>query len=427
MSLFFGAASCGVLLTAGRDEEAREALLLAAPALQWLHEAGADAAAWHGSAGVVAYHLGDLQAAFEHFVRCLVIRQECSALGPQHVDTAAAAHNLGCVLDRLGNSERALRLLDRSRDLMAEVLGQDHPRTLVAARNTQRVRHRAVRLPAAAAAVASRPQGGATSDNHEGGAGEAGSEGEDELGPGPGAAGGGTDSGLGGGQSSTQARLLAAMESRRRRGGQGAPTTAIDARGDRGAVHRRSGGPRVWGHDYTDVDHIGGGIYEASSELRHVYATCRADVAAHAAAASSHPSALEMQVLPSTNPGPAFAFLAPSWPPAVLAKSGGRAASGAFAAAPQAQTPALMVLRRGPLGDATVAAVAKPASAEERREARRTAGKKAGAYSVTGQPIRRRERPAAALLDKLFGKGAGLGRLDSSAGGGAGGTRRRRP
>lgn len=61
MSLFFGCAACGVLLTAGRVDDAWEALSAAAPALEWLNEAGADAAAWHGSAGVVLFHLGDLQ------------------------------------------------------------------------------------------------------------------------------------------------------------------------------------------------------------------------------------------------------------------------------------------------------------------------------------------------------------------------------
>jgi len=64
MTLFFGMAACGVLLTAGRDAEAWSALSKAAPALEWLHEAGADAASWHGAAGVVLYHLGELRVRF---------------------------------------------------------------------------------------------------------------------------------------------------------------------------------------------------------------------------------------------------------------------------------------------------------------------------------------------------------------------------
>jgi hypothetical protein len=61
MTLFFGLAEAGVLLTAGRDTEARGALLASGPALGWLNEAGADTAAWHAGVGVVAYHLGDLR------------------------------------------------------------------------------------------------------------------------------------------------------------------------------------------------------------------------------------------------------------------------------------------------------------------------------------------------------------------------------
>jgi len=69
--------------------------------------------------------------------------------------------------------------------------------------------------------------------------------------------------------------------------------------------------------------------------------------------------------------------------------------------------PAL--LKRGRLDDVTVAAVSKPASAEERREQRRAEGRKAGAYSVTGQRLRGRERPPGALLDKLFRRRQGGG------------------
>jgi hypothetical protein len=60
MALFLAMARSGVLMTAGRDPEAWAALSDAVPALDWLHEAGADAAAWHGAAGVVLYHLGEL-------------------------------------------------------------------------------------------------------------------------------------------------------------------------------------------------------------------------------------------------------------------------------------------------------------------------------------------------------------------------------
>jgi hypothetical protein len=64
MELFFGLAACGVHLTEGRDDLAAESLRTAAPALDWLHEAGADTAAWHCAAGLVAHHLGDMHVRF---------------------------------------------------------------------------------------------------------------------------------------------------------------------------------------------------------------------------------------------------------------------------------------------------------------------------------------------------------------------------
>lgn len=107
-------------------------------------------------------------------MRSLVIRQECASLGPAHVDTAAAAHNLGCVLDNLGQSARALQLLDQARDLLSEVLGHEHPRTLVAVRNAQHVRHRPVQVAAGSGHWGCGTAGGAV----QGGGGE--DEGEEE-------------------------------------------------------------------------------------------------------------------------------------------------------------------------------------------------------------------------------------------------------
>ena len=38
-------------------------------------------------------------------------RESCPELGATHVDTALVAHNLGCVLDELGKSHKALELV----------------------------------------------------------------------------------------------------------------------------------------------------------------------------------------------------------------------------------------------------------------------------------------------------------------------------
>ena len=44
----------------------------------------------------------------------MVIRSTCPLLGALHVDTQLAAHNLACVLDKLGCGHKALELLERA-------------------------------------------------------------------------------------------------------------------------------------------------------------------------------------------------------------------------------------------------------------------------------------------------------------------------
>lgn len=58
-----------------------------------------------------------LQGAFEHCVRAYVIRSECTSLGPQHPDTAAAGHNLGVVLNCLGKCSRGLQLVQEAQQV----------------------------------------------------------------------------------------------------------------------------------------------------------------------------------------------------------------------------------------------------------------------------------------------------------------------
>jgi hypothetical protein len=87
LTLFFGRAAAGVLLTAGRDAAALRELRSAAPALAWVHEAGAEAAAWHGAAGVVMHHLGDLQVG-------AACRAACCGWGC----CALRGHPTGCML-----------------------------------------------------------------------------------------------------------------------------------------------------------------------------------------------------------------------------------------------------------------------------------------------------------------------------------------
>jgi hypothetical protein len=159
-----------------------------------------------------------LQAAFEHCVRCYVARLECAALGPTSVDAAAAAHNLGCVLDRLGKRDRALQLLEGAAARLAEALGREHPRAAAAARNAARAR--AVSGAVAAAAAEKLQRGG---DNSSGGV-----SGRDAP-------------------RDAATRLLAAASVRRgREAGRGG-----------GAQ-----GPRPRLLDYTDPEYLGGGLFQ---------------------------------------------------------------------------------------------------------------------------------------------------------------------
>lgn len=169
--LYLAVSAAGCLLSAGRDEDAVAVLQGCATAgglLTALHEAGADAAVWQAATGVAKYHCNDMpvrllcvfrstvcqcmsgcllcllqckpqhssdvtcgdcvclstcvQGAFEHCVRAYVIRCECGALGPHHPDTAAAAHNLGVVLDCLGKCSRGLQLVQEARQVCADWL-----------------------------------------------------------------------------------------------------------------------------------------------------------------------------------------------------------------------------------------------------------------------------------------------------------------
>jgi hypothetical protein len=170
-----------------------------------------------------------------------VTRQECAALGPATADAAAAAHNLGCVLDRLGSSGRASELLEGARALLAEVLGPSHPHALVADRNAQLVRNAAVRAVGGHGLRCSGGRGSTAADGGDGN--EEDGENEEENGRGsPQAFVSPLTPLQGGREAAVRARL-------RGSGAAGAP----------GGSRR---GPRPRQRDYTDLEYLGGGLYE---------------------------------------------------------------------------------------------------------------------------------------------------------------------
>ena len=277
-------------------------------------------------------------------MRCLVARRESAALGPAHPDTAAAAHNLGCALSRLGRGDRALPLLDGAHAALAAALGHGHPRTQLAARNAERVR---------------RAGGGG---GNERAAAHSYSDSDGDGGVGCSQTGGGGGSSRDG----ARERRLAAIDARLRGGGDD----------DKGCGRRQPQGRRGRQPEYTDADHLGGGVFRASPELRRRYNACRAAVERRR-------------------------------PPAADSGSGGGASSGSTVTAAAAAGGA--VLRRGRLDDATVLPAAQQAaSAAARIEARRAAGRKAGPYTVTGTRAAQQPAAGALLLGSLVRSSGGM-------------------
>jgi hypothetical protein len=64
--------------------------------------------------------MGATQQAFEQFVQSKVLREGTPGMGPKHVDTALASHNLGCCLDALGKVHRAIELVAEAEQVGGE-------------------------------------------------------------------------------------------------------------------------------------------------------------------------------------------------------------------------------------------------------------------------------------------------------------------
>lgn len=480
--LYLSAAVSGCLVTGGRDEEGWEVLVNCADVLSDLHEAGADTAVWHAAAGVALYHCGNLQvrrqpvlwvwihtysmarlgscartcssqqmylfsamaclmdlsvllsqslvhccmqAAFEHCVRGYVIRNECRPLGPTHPDTAAAAHNLGVVLDCLGKSSRALQLVEQAQSVFNRCLGPSHPRTLIAARNVQHIKHKIIKLPAEpqellssaadapaassalgrqrarqrvkAAAVAvdseqasteprGKPRHSSSSDTSDdfAEAGDGGNGTNPELGsrPAPG------NQHRKGSRNSMQERLQAVQNKR-----MGVSNSASRSR-NKQVIDAR---------EYTDPDHLGAGVFKASCEQKQLYDAMKPDIAAHAQAVDNNRQEqpmVEMQVvhfaeLPRQAAATALTNATGAVVDPELAGDGG-------SLIPPRRNIVEQVARKGPLLDATVTAVKKPLSVQEARKLRRRQQQARNQSSSLSDAANKQPGLGASLLDKLF-------------------------
>ena len=86
--------------------------------------------------------LGQLKQAYRKAVRVAVERSIHPSLGPSHLLTAIAYHNLACLLDRLCLLDKAVEVLGGAADTLHEHLGALHPWAALATRNIIRMRQR---------------------------------------------------------------------------------------------------------------------------------------------------------------------------------------------------------------------------------------------------------------------------------------------
>lgn len=306
-----------------------------------------------------------------------------------------------------------------SLQVFCATLGPQHTRTLVTARNEQHIKHKIIKLPAdpqdfpvgpagcgsssstgaiavsaatnqpsvlAGSRGAVRPQGatGSSSAARQGkgrrgsvAAGAArgtsgsdsdiGSSDAEQLGQRSGRRGSKQQRGRGQAGSIGQAGFKAGRRQRQQQGSgsmQERLAAVMQARqvSEEAAVRQQQQqqGP-IDTRDYTDPDHLGAGVFRATSQQQQLYRSVAADIRAHAVgggAPSQQPGLLELQVLE--------------------AKPQVAAAAAALEADPSA---VVRELHRGSLADATIAALRKPPSVEQARRLRqsqRSAAKQKG-------------------------------------------------
>jgi len=92
---------------------------------------------WNGL-GRVAFHIGRFEDATRLHMRARSIREK--ALGGDTIDTATSYNNLACCLAALDRHTEAAAFTELAVEILKELAGEDHPRTLTASRNLAKVR-----------------------------------------------------------------------------------------------------------------------------------------------------------------------------------------------------------------------------------------------------------------------------------------------
>lgn len=95
------------------------------------------AVVWCGL-GRVAYHAGEFEVAAQATARARAVRER--TLGGDTIETATTYNNLACCLTGLDRSMEAVAYMDIAVAILSELAGEDHPRTLTAMRNLEKVR-----------------------------------------------------------------------------------------------------------------------------------------------------------------------------------------------------------------------------------------------------------------------------------------------
>merc|ERR1712054_514120 len=95
---------------------------------------------------------GDTHKALEYCNLSLAISEK--ALGPNHLGTAIAAHNLGGVMQLLGETEMAVQYFNRAAEAIRSTLGDEHPFLTSTQTALQRCGEDLQRKEEAAAAIA---------------------------------------------------------------------------------------------------------------------------------------------------------------------------------------------------------------------------------------------------------------------------------
>ncbi|GAX82196.1 hypothetical protein CEUSTIGMA_g9624.t1 [Chlamydomonas eustigma] len=275
-NLYFHIISGSVMLSAGRYEAALQEYDDAEAEAESLPSGHPNKAVLHSCRAFALNALHRFDLAFEELVKALVLRSQAITLGPDHVDSQLVCHNLGCVLDRLGRTHKAIELLEKSHRVFQQSLGFQHPRTQTACRNLRHVQHKTTHLDMHYSIL---PDKNKVSMRGEGGK-QSGSRSKD-----PGVTIGRSNNALNGSKRPGSPSKRVAEDSQKVPGASTGATILSPQQRLEAFRLRRKGAPGQAGsaaRGPANLMYIGGGMTAADSETLRLYELMRDDISAHA-------------------------------------------------------------------------------------------------------------------------------------------------